>query len=50
MNFILDFEFSSIAVTYHIKKISEIEFINYFIENSVNKNIYIVIKYLFECQ
>jgi len=50
MNLALSFEFSSIAVIYHIKEVCEIKFINYLIENSVSKNIYTVVKYLFECQ
>ena len=50
MNLVLDFEFSSIAVTYHIEEVCEIEFINYLIENLISESIYVIVKYLFECQ
>ena len=50
MNLVLDFEFLSIAVTYHIEEIYKIKFINYLIESSVSESIYIVVKYSFEYQ
>ena len=48
MNLVLDFKFSSIIITYHIKEVYEIKFIDYFIENSISESIYIIIKYLFK--
>ena len=42
-------KFFNITVIYYVKKVCKIEFINYFIENSVSKSIYIVVKYSFEC-
>ena len=50
MNLAFDFKFSSIVITYHAEEVCEIEFINYLIENSVNENVYTVVKYLFEYQ
>ena len=50
MNLVLDFEFFSIAVTYHIKEVCEIKFIDYLIKSSISESVYAVIKYSFECQ